>query len=608
MAPMVGTLSRADLSNYYLHPTLVVRVIEDEDVASGRSTGLVGAIRDDLDPIEYTTSKGPIGGTLELQMRDALYIQGDRDEEEIENWENKTITLELRERENNRALQTVLFRGKVAGIEGTLNAENNNVTLHCRDYWYVLSDAPVEMPTQGLTLGTILQSFVQGFYYRVRATDDGPRRVPVYFPQHPIPHARDGTALASIDPELLSSPILVGNVSLSGQSLAEAFCSLIEVAFGGDRIPDLEYDSRGRVILTTRLRGERTFDLVVGNPGVYGTSERRMCRVQSITGTTDYSRIRNRFVGEAAPIRVVEPMRLEKGWTDAEEAAVRAVPELNHTERYHHVFRRFRAPKSFWSMVAGARGVGDSSQFNDQMVFWQFVDLPSEGISEPPLPVYPAWEIRRERTDGDLAGTVIDDLTDVHPENAKQLAIYFEDAQRYDYYTTAQRAAMAVNQDPGPMNATSYQFDLEASQIGERPILDTGIIGAALSRPRTAFIRNDQAVRVIHRKRYRLNDAGERVEILEPTETPRNDLPVFAQQLQLQAEANSRAKADISVVMMRFEPERRLGDRAARILSNTNRVLHRDLPWYVESARHDLTTWTTTLPMSAAVGSVGEVY
>ena len=597
---MLGTLRRANNDNVFVMPTVVVRVVDDEDIVTNSTTSAVGRIREDLVPLQYTQAAGAVGGTLTVRIPAELWLDATRGEDAIETWGGKTITLEMRENTGNKALQRVLFRGKVSSVETEYSPSDNSITLVVADPWFQAADAPVDMPTQGLTVGEVMRSFSRGYYYATRLKDGRVQRVQKLFPQFLFPTTTNGTPLASLDPALLEETRMCGNVSIAGQSFAEAFSDVVEAAYGGQRIPDVDYTTRGLPVYVARVRGARERDLVVGSPGTDRYTERQMCQVKSISGQWDYRSIRNRVVGEGAPIRVIKPVTLSKGWSDAEEAAVRANTALVHTPGYYHVFRRYRAPEAFWAATGQAWGGGDEGK-HDQIKFWQR-GAPTDAPATDWQQVSPVYEIRRERTTGDTGETLVDNLRELSAEDARSLTIWFQDPQAAEYYTPAQQLSMAAGVAAGSPTVYPYQYEIEAVLVGEPIAVDSGIRGTLdSSRLRTAFVRNPNIVKHVHTGHY-TGDGSARQLVANSDWQLRDDSPAFAAQVADMAERMSSGSVDIRVTLWKFDPSWQLGDRCSRVVTNSGRVLLSDLPWYVEGITHDLQMGLTTLSLSQVVG------
>lgn len=597
---MLGFEGSSAISMLWEAPGLAVRVIEDEDTRSDRSTGLVGDIRTDLVPLQYSMLPGSTGGTLSLRVHEELFIQSGRYEDAVEKWQGKTVTLEARNT-SNRALQEVRFKGKMIAITKGYAPDDNGVTLHIGDFWHQAADAPVAMPTQGKTVGRIATEMAQGFYFEPRATSSGVINQVNYFPQYLFPRDADGNDIAGIDETLLESTVYPGECSFRGQKFNQAFAELVRRAYGMNRIPDIEYEDRGFVRMLARERGGRVRELVVGSPGAVDPTYTKRCEVLSITGNFDYQRVNNRAVGFGSPTREIEPMDMEKGWTDAEETAVSEDPTLNHSVRYHHVFRRYKAPRAFWQMASSPQGFGTDDSLDDQPTFWRRKLVEGAGVDSGWIKARPSFKIRRERTTGETQGAVIDDLTDVHPEDARMLSIYFDDPQRFGYYTSASQTLRNSGCNGGGAALAGYDFQFEAVRIGPRVAVDTGFIGGDVPRLRTIYVENEDIVKYDYERHFTVNSDGTRTEA-ESAESwmLRDDSSGFLGQLTNLIEESKRVTADVRVVLWYYQPEWRLGDRVDRLVSNIGETLFSNLEWHVNAIYHDLQAWRTELHFSNA--------
>lgn len=593
---MIGSNpSSSSVNNLFRMPQLAVRVVDDADTVSNRSTGLVGEIRPELIPLSMTKAPGPTGGTLTLQHAGEYYIKSGRRQSQIEDWRGKTITLEERRNVNNRALQRVLFKGKVAAIGHRFDRSSNGVTLHVRD-WYPLSDAPVYYPySEGKTVGQLCQVLRDSNYYE-RYLDSGRVRARLkLMPQYLFPTDSNGNPTAGVDENLLTSNVVPASLRWEGQPLSQAFSDLVNKAFGGYRIPDLEYDG-GFVRMVARERG-RNREICVGSPGAVNPSYTRLATVTSITGQTDYSRSRNRAYGIGGNVQRVAPMALEKNWSDADEATVKANPKLNETPRYFPVFREYRASDRFFNAALPHSAGGDSFA-HDQIRWWRRANTAGAdtGWSE----VFPEWEIRKARTDGDTESTLVSNLRDVTPKEFKDLVVFFPSPQRFDYWTPSQIALRQAGENPGPANIEGYSFEVETILIEDPVEMDTGIIGDDLERPRTALIKNPYVRKVYHDGHYTTNADGTRSDLVEdaPSGLEVDETVYFLAQLLDFAAENGRPAIDIRITLALPMFDWLLGDRVYRMYSNLGEILFDNLPWFVQAITYDFTRWTTTLELS----------
>lgn len=601
---MVGSTQTTSLDNTWKPPKVAVRTVRLNDIRSNSSTGRVGDIRHELVPLEYTSAPGPEGGSMSLAWRGQYFIKAGQRWDDVEKWSGYYFTLEERKNEGNRALQNVLFRGRRSALSLDFDTSANSIGPVIRDYWYDASFPPCRFPTQGKTVGQICQILKDSYYYEPYLTSGGSvSHRPRYLEQRIFPLDSNNEPWAEIDEELLNSTIRPGTVYASGQGFASFFADLIQKAYGGSRVPDIDYDKTGKIRLVARRLGTRERTLVIGSPGATPSQSRtQLAKVQSLKGTIDYSGIKNRGVGYGAPVRQIKPMVLTPGWTEAKESAVKDDPDIRDQPGYRHVYRRFKAPDRFWHIAASPHGFADS--LRDTMKFSRSYSVPGESTSDW-TEFDSDFEIIRERTDNEEGGTVIDDLSSIKPGDYKDLAIQFISPQVREYYTSAQIALGEAGSSRGDRTLTAYDITVEAAVIGDPLTVDTGVIGDDSEGVRTVVFDNPNAQKIVHYGHYEISEDGSRSDLIETPTTGmvRDDSGFFLSQANDYVTEATKAAKDMYAGIAVFEPDWIIGDRIVRIINNIGQIVFDGIEWDLMRIPHQLhqggiSGWRTDLSLS----------
>jgi len=181
-----------------------------------------------------------------------------------------------------------------------------------------------------------------------------------------LPRDGGGNLMATIDEEIKSLTEKPGVGAIEGANFAVGWCRLIE-SLG--RIPALEYGKGGTWVLTAKLYGWETRDLIVGADGqVVATRKAPNCA--DLWGTRGIRRATTKAVIWGAPQESIEPVELVKDGTTAEENAVRADETLLVDPKYEHVGRRYRIPKRVKYEGNGASRATDTDVLRDGPMFW----------------------------------------------------------------------------------------------------------------------------------------------------------------------------------------------------------------------------------------------
>lgn len=600
--PMIERTESAS-EHTWTKPTLVVREIPDDETKSNRGggQGLVGEIRDDLIPMSYSDEPGPVGGTLQLRWKDKLWMQTEIDPETHEDFRGSTFTLEQRRSLSNRAVQEVLFRGKLASQSKEYADNVNGINLNIRD-WFVYADAPIAMPTTTfsgpLTAGALFAAMDNGYFQVIDFENGLPQSKIRTFSQYPWPLDSDGNRIAAIDPELLALKTKPGSVALTGQPLAQAFADVLRKV-SPNLIPSIRYDGAFTYLYGIR-RGAQEKELVVNAVGQASPTASVKCTCMRIEGSEDYSNLYNSAHGVGGLERKIEVFELEKGWTDDEETLVKATPTLLSTYQYQHVGRRYLVPrKAFW--VAGvphgpsafkSDRVKAARRQTDAGLDFQYSEM---DIEQP-----------KEQRGILRKGTAVDRL-EVHPDDASMAVVYFKAPQTYYYYTQAQEANRVAGTAVGTPTVGFYDWKVEAVSPG----LPLNVYHAAdtdYPRFRTIQVYNPNAIKYTYVSHIEIEDdnsISESTTAPESLKTPdtgavRDDSGFLLEQIQNIIQESARPDINFSAEMWHFDPSWKKGDRITRIRDTTGFVLYDNLEWYVESVYHDLQRWTTLLRLSSA--------
>jgi hypothetical protein len=428
----------------------------DRRHSAGAGANRYGAISDTIIPVSLKFGKD--GAQLDCRIRRDYAISSDPDYLH-ESLAGYWATLEYRPNSNNRALQTVLFRGVVSSESYQHASQENGVDV---TFWdrLALADNVVEMYTGYYPIGTVLSM--------IDAMDIWPEDT-------------DGNRLGGIDPALFERRQWGGMLSIDGIPTPQAFAMLFQNQ--KKDVVDIDYQG-GKMLLTTRQRGAEEVDLVVGRiKATVGTKVYEV-DIKDLRGVKDYSRVVTRLVGRGDITQRADTYSLTPAWDRSLDDVVLEDPSLPDTNPgvYGAVGRLYLVPAAFWPYNAESGGTGSGYD----PVLWA---RRSSDYDWVPI-----------ENDGEI---VRDETGFVHPLTGKSQMAYTDGASRLyrfnstqicRYYTQAQEVQRRAGEFVEP-TATFAELELTATFQDSVLAYDTGFRGDLPIR-RTRLLKNQEYSRL----------------------------------------------------------------------------------------------------------------
>lgn len=583
---------------YWKSPTWVVRAAADASVRSSTSTGVVGEIRPDL--VALSLERKPLsrgGSVLRVRVKNELAYDGRRAArgEFREDFRDVTLTLELRRNLTNRALQEVLFRGKVAPEGLEFGPGQNGRTLWGSE-GLVFYNCPIEHPdTTGWYVGDLCATLNNGFINLLEWTGNRRTAVRRYYAIYPWPTDRSGNPLAQVDTALTSNTTKVSNLALTGQPLAVAFSQIVG-QLGPKYIPGVRYEGSRTILCATEV-GARRKSLVIGAPGVREPDVRYHPNVQSINGQKDYASIWNYLIGRGGRKRRITPMTLRKVWTPAEEAAVLANRALSKYPAYEHVGRLYAADKAFYPTEPIPHGSAGDAALSDRMQFWRRRKPAADELEgDGPELFRTDYKITRRRGDGDASGQLIDRVPSTYLEAGDQCYIEFRDPQIYpNYLTPTQLAALVAGGGYQTPLVGTYEIECQPPQIEDPLSVFTGQRGE-YPMTRAKILANPDMVAYRYDRHYVTDGAGDRT---EGSSLIRDDSAAFLAQADAIVEETAKEPNQITVGLWLLDFDFDYGVVIDHVYTSEGYEAEDAPEWRVESVVHDLQRRKTLLRLSA---------
>lgn len=531
-------------------PNLALRILPPADRQNAATAGAnrYGKITQNIYPVSLGFGKD--GAELNCRVRGDYAVCSDPDYLH-ESLAGYWATLEYRPNTNNKALQKVLFRGVVASESSQFSIQEDGVDV---SFWdrLALSDDVVEMITGWYSIGTVLSMIDEMDIW---------------------PKDTNGNKVAGIDPDLFTRMQWCGMHSIDGIPIPQAFSQIFDRQ--KKDVPDIIYQTDGKMLLTTRKRGDEEVDLVVGRIKAAVGTKVYDVDIRELRGVTDYTRVVTRITGRGDLTRKADTYALEPAWDRSLDAAVLADPSLPDTNPvYRNVGRRYLVPSALWPYNAegGTDGNFTPNLWARRTSLEEWTPIENDG----------AFEI-------DYGGYA-DPLTSRGTtgwSNGLNRYVRFNTTKITNYYTSSQLAA----RESGDFVTPTRSFpELQITAQYQDSVLsyDTGYRGDLPIR-RRRILRNREYSKLTVGDFYRRksNVVMGRDSVTPPTYDHTNNL---INECEDAIEVTCKANQSFTAVLLRCNFNLKRGMRIRNIYDRDGDLIFEDVGWIIERINYVFNT------------------